>query len=164
MRPMKWNCKRLWGSKMKLFVSLMLSLVLYGCSTLKTEQTDLYEEYIKQTQAVKNKTIVSSRMSFFTNEYLKEVDPDNEKSLLLLNLSEYVHQAFSHYQKITDQKGCLSINGIDLNKDPVSLHLEYKKEKGVWLVDYIFLHLIESREDYAEKALCPREVESMIFK
>jgi len=140
MRPMKWNCKRLWGSKMKLFVSLMLSLVLYGCSTLKTEQTDLYEEYIKQTQAVKNKTIVSNRTS------------------------EYVHQVFSHYQKITDQKGCLSINGIDLNKDPVSLHLEYKKEKGVWLVDYIFLHLIESREDYAEKALCPREIESMIFK
>jgi len=149
---------------MKLFVSLMLSLVLYGCSMLKTEQTDLYKEYIKQAQAVENNTMVSNRSSFFTSEYLKEVDLADEKSLLVLNLSKYVHQEFSHYQKIEGQKGCLSINGIENNKDPVSLYLEYKKERGLWLVDYMFLHLMESSEDYAKEALCPREVESMIFK
>ncbi len=68
-----------------------------------------------------------------------------------------------YYQKLDSQKGCLSINGIELNKDPVSLHIEYKKERGLWLVDYMFLHLIESNEDYVKKALCPRDVESTLF-
>jgi len=149
---------------MKFFVSLMLISVLYGCSTLETEQTDLYENYSQQAKAVKNNTILARRESFFTSEYLKEVDPDNEKSLLLLKLSQYIDQEISHYQMLDNQKGCLSINGVELNKDPVSLHVEYKKEQGLWLVDYMFLHLIESREDYVKKALCPREVENMIFK
>ncbi len=149
---------------MKLFVSLMLTMILYGCSVLEPEQVDLYENYTKQTQAVKNNIILENRKLFFTNRYLKAVNPDDEKSLLLLKLSQYVDQEVSHYQKMDAQKGCLSINGIELNKDPVSLHVEYKKEHGLWLVDYMFLHLIESSEDYVKEALCPRDVENTIFK
>jgi len=161
---MKWNCKILWGIKIKFLVTLILSLTLYGCSALKVEQADLYKEYIKQTQAVKNNTIVASRELFFTSEYLKEVDPADEKSLLPLNFSKYIHQVFSHYQKLEGKKGCLSINGREVSEDPVTLYIEYKKEQGAWLVDYMFLHLIESTEDYAKEALCPRDIESMIFK
>ncbi len=148
----------------KLFILLMLSLVLYGCSMLEAEQTNLYENYNQQVKAVKNNTILARKESFFTSEYLKEVNPDDEKSLLLLKLSHYIDQEISHYQMLEDKKGCLSINGIELNKDPVSLHVEYKKERGLWLVDYMFLHFIENREDYVKKSLCPREAENMIFK
>jgi len=149
---------------MKLLVSLILSFTLFACSILKVEQTDLYKEYVKQTQAVKNNTIVANRKLFFTSEYLKEVDLTDEKSLLPLKLSKYIHQVSSHYQKLEGQKGCLSVNGIEINEDPVTIYVEYKKEQDLWLVDYMFLHLVENYEDYAKEALCPREVESMIFK
>lgn len=161
---MTWSCKELWGINMKLSMSVIFSLFLYGCSTLKTEQIDLYEVYVEQAQAAKNNTIVSNRESFFTSGYLGSVDPNDEKSLLLLNLSEYVSQEISYYQKIDNQKACLSINGIEASKEPISLHIEYKKENGLWLVDYMFLHFIESSGDYAREALCPREIESLIFK
>ncbi len=149
---------------MKLFISLILSLFLYGCSVFNVEQADLYEIYTRQVMAAENSTTVANRKSFFTSEYLEKVDVADEKSLLLLNLSKYIDQEMSHYQKIDGRAGCLSVNGIDASEEPLSLHVEYKQEKGSWLVDYMFLHFMESSKDYVGEAICPRDVENMTMQ
>lgn len=158
---MIWSCKGLWDIRMRLLI--ILSSLLYGCSIFKTEQINLYEEFNRLNQEVENNTILPNRKDFFTAEYLKEVDPSNKNSLLLLNLPNYVHQEISHYQKSSDQGGCLSINGVEKNKEPISLHLEYKHENGAWVVNYMFLHFMENSDGYTKEALCPRDAEGMIL-
>jgi hypothetical protein len=62
-----------------------------------------------------------------------------------------------------NNKGCLSINGMDENNEPLSLHVEYKRENDEWLINYMFLHFLENTESYSKEAICPRVVEKKIL-
>lgn len=141
----------------------MFTVLFSGCSTLKTEEIQLYDIYNKLSHEAIDGDIVTNRYKYFTAKYLKEVSPDDINSVFLLKLSNYIHQEISHYKMLNNTNGCLSINGTDENKEPLSLHIEYKLENGIWLVNYIFVHFLENTNSYVINAACPRDVEKRIL-
>ena len=161
--PMIWNCNVLWSIRVKFYLPIILSLLFSSCAALKTDTAQLYDAYNKLSQEVKNGEIVLNRSEYFTTNYLKEVNPNDKNSLLLLKLSNYIYKDVSHYQIFNNNMGCLSINGIDKNNEPLSLHVEYNKKNDAWLVNYVFLSFIENRSAYTKEAICPRDVEKSIL-
>jgi len=147
----------------KFYLPIILSLLFSSCAALKTDTAQLYDAYNKLSQEVKNGEIVLNRSEYFTTNYLKEVNPNDKNSLLLLKLSNYIYKDVSHYQIFNNNMGCLSINGIDKNNEPLSLHVEYNKKNDAWLVNYVFLSFIENRSAYTKEAICPRDVEKSIL-
>lgn len=161
---MIWNYNVLWGINMKYLHILILTIVFSGCSTLKTNEVQLFDSYNQLFYEVKEGDIIQNRYKYFTNNYLKEVNPEDANSRILLKLSNYINKEISHYQKINDSYGCLSINGFDENKEPLSLHIEYKIENNMWLINYIFVSFLESTSNYAIQATCPHDAEAKILE
>ena len=120
---MTWNCNVLWGISMRLILSILFTLVISSCSVHKSETVQLFDTYNKLSQETKYGDILAHRNEYFTSTYLKEVNPNNKDSIFLLRLTNYVDENLSHYQSIADGSACLSINGTDENKEPLSLHI-----------------------------------------
>ena len=141
---------------------LILSLLIFfsvGCAINGTNETNLYEIYLEHAEYVNGEQIADNREKYFTKSYLREVDVDDEKSLFLLKISKYIDKVDSKYQIIKGGVGCLTINGFEENGDPVALHIEYKNRKREWLINYIYLDLLEDQADFENHAVCPDEVE-----
>lgn len=49
----------------------------------------------------------------------------------------------------------MSVNGLDEGGSPISLDVEFKKEQGMWRVNYMYLDFIESAKYYRQEAKCP---------
>ena len=84
-----------------------------GCATQPPGKIDLYSEYLKLAEAVKESSIEKEMHNFYTSSYLKEVDLDDEKSLFLLNMPGYMGKIESHFQKINSNGGCITVNGFE---------------------------------------------------
>jgi len=149
---------------MQLILPLILTLLIFGCSAHKPEAIQPYDTYNKLSQEAKYGDIESHMNEYFTSTYLKEVNPSDKNSILLLKLTNYINKNISHFQSIKSGIACLTINGTDENTEPLTLHIEYKKISGKWLVNYMFLNFIENSNSYTESAVCPREAENKIMK
>ena len=141
------------------YIVVFILLLLSSCAQQEIRNVDLHAKYSQLSTAVKNKSVVEQRTQYFSTKYLKEVNPSDVQSLDLLTLTNYIDKEASHYQKIKDAQGCLTINGFEQAGDPVSLFIEYKNENNNWLVNYIYVNLVENKKDFMEKAMCPDEVE-----
>jgi len=149
---------------MKFILPVLLVLVISGCSAHKPEAIQPYDTYTKLSQEAKYGDIKSHMNEYFTSTYLKEVNPSDKDSILLLKLTNYINKNISHFQSIKSGIACLTINGTDENTEPLTLHIEYKKISGKWLVNYMFLNFIENSDSYTQSAVCPREAEKRIMK
>jgi len=159
-----WNYNVLWGISMRLILSILFALVISSCSVHKSETVQLFDAYNKLSQETKYGDILAHRNEYFTSTYLKGVNPDDKDSIFLLRLTNYVDENLSHYQSIEDGSACLSINGTDENNEPLSLHIEYKKTNGKWLINYMFVHFLENSSSFSKSVICPREAEKNIMK
>ncbi len=144
------------------YIAILLILCCSGCATYKPKNIDLYEEYVRLSAAVKESLIEKKMSQFYTSSYLKEVNLNDEKSLFLLNLPNYMEKVESHYQKISGDNGCITVNGFEQNGDPLTLYLEYKNSNDLWLVNYIYLSLLDNKNKFVNKAVCPTEAEKQL--
>jgi len=145
---------------MKYIILILAVLISSGCATNEELDPVLYDNYVALDKSVKQSNITKEMTNYFTASYLSEVSLSDKKSLLLLNLSGYMGSVKSHYQKINNNTGCLILNGFDENKEPLSLFIEYKNKKSLWLVNYMYISFLKSKNDFTNSAKCPREVES----
>jgi len=61
----------------------------------------------------------------------------------------------SNIEAITNNSGCLTINGYDLENMPISFNLKYIKSEPRWLIDEINVSFVNNKEDFSETAKCP---------
>ena len=141
---------------------LILGLIVFigaNCAIGDTNETNLYEIYLEHAEYANGGQIADNREKYFTKFYLSEVDVGDEKSLFLLSISKYIDKVDLNYQIINGGVGCLTINGFEENGGPVALHIEYKNRKREWLINYMYLDLLENQVDFENRAVCPDEVE-----
>lgn len=141
------------------FIHIFFIFSLFGCTSKPISDVDLYEAYTQLSKLVDSGNILVNRNKYFSSTYLSEVDIKDKKSLFLLKLSRYIETTDSHYQKLNGNLGCLTINGFDNEKSPVSLFVEYKKENTSWYVNYMYLNFIENKSEFINDAVCPKDIE-----
>ncbi len=139
-------------------IIILASLISTGCAIKEQKQINLYENYLMLDEAVKKSQIKKYRGNYFTSSYLAEVNLNDEKSLYLLNLSSYMGKVKSHFQKIKNNTGCLTINGIEDSGEPLTFYLEFKNKNNSWLVNYFQIQFMESNNKFPNKAICPNEL------
>jgi len=155
------NYNALWEIKMKTQLILLIILFLYGCHTNGVIKP--YSQYLSYKKSINDNSVVQQRHKLFTENFLNAVNIGDNKSLPLLFLAKDIVHEKSYFQKSSKSHACLSINGFEKSGEPTILHIEYKKEGGIWLINYMFVHYIENKKDYITEALCPKEAEAKIF-
>ncbi len=149
---------------MQFILPLLLVLLISSCSAHKPETAQLYDAYSKLSQEAKYGDILSHRNEHFTSTYLKEVSPSDKNSIFLLKLTNYINKNLSHFQSTGSGTACLTINGTDENKEPLTLNIEYKKSNNKWLINYMFVNFLENSDYYAKSVICPREAENKMLE
>jgi len=140
-------------------IPILFLVFSFSCANIPVTEPDLYKIYSKLPNLIKSGVIISGREKYFTSSYLTEIDLDDKKSLFLLKLPGYITSTAAHYQKITKNTGCLTVNGFDKNKNPISLYIEYKKNESQWLINYIYLDFKDMETDFLKGTACPKEIE-----
>jgi len=142
-------------------ISILILLLPLSCVSEPVSNQDLYHLYAQLSKSTSSGEVVGDREKYFTPKYLSDVNVTEKKSLFVLKLTKYIDSIETQYQKIDSNSGCLTINGIDKEKSPVSLFVEYKKINSNWLVNYMYLNFIESKKEFINKAICPRDIEAL---
>jgi len=139
-------------------IIILASLITTGCAIKEQKQINLYENYLTIDEAVKKSQIAKYRGNYFTSSYLTEVNLNDKKSLYLLNLSSYMGKVKSHFQKIKNNTGCLTVNGIEDSGEPLTFYLEFKNINNIWLVNYFQIQFMGNDNRFPHKAVCPNEI------
>ena len=139
-------------------VRILLFLMIFtsGNGIAKSiDNIDLYVSYSALAESAIDHKILVEKEKYFSNQYLIEVAEDDKNTLFLLKITNYMKKVSSHFQRIENERGCLTVNGIGEDGEPISLFLEYKKERSLWLVNYIHISMLESPSEYVLLAKCP---------
>lgn len=158
--PMRWSFKRLWGIEMTRLVFLLLALLVTSCASMRGG-ADLYAAYNSYASEIerKNYQVVIDR--YLSNRNKQDVmtqttNSDFESEFpILSSFSSTLIKEVGHYQKVTGDKGCLTINGFDSNSEPTSLNLKYVREGGGWKLDYVQIAYHKSEREFKPLATCP---------
>lgn len=142
----------------------LMTIALAGCGTLEERSPALYKTFERYHAATGAGSVVVRRAEFFTPAALKEIDIDSKSDVMELSIGSYLRKERSHYEKVADGRGCLTVNGYQQNGDPVSLFVEYKSVKGEWLMNFTNVHLPQPDrfKGFFEKPLCPDEAQEEI--
>jgi hypothetical protein len=97
---------------------------------------------------------------------LKEVEVDPKRQMAVLMLGGHMHQERSHYEKVGEARGCLTVNGYSKRNDPTALFVEYRRIGDAWLIGSLRLYYQDKAEfsGFFDKALCPDEAQDEIMR
>lgn len=118
-------------------------------------QKTLYEQYTLYKNGTNKGNILHVAPHYFSNNILEKDYAIQPYMADFLLFKESIKNEMSYYEKITDKKGCLVINGYNEKQEPVTLSLRYVREAGQWLVDYVAT--IYDQKIFENKAVCPKK-------
>jgi len=140
---------------MKIFMILFF-IFLHGCAHITTNEY-LYKAYSEYSDKLNKQNVSSDHSLYFHSTLTKSVSNSNTRVMSQFLFHAYMHKELSHYEMIKGDTGCLTVNGIDSNKNMIAFYIEYKKMKEKWLILDINVSFIEKNENYGQKALCPNQ-------
>lgn len=144
----------------------LLTIPLAACALLtKGQETPLHDTYQRYHQTVLDGRIVAERHDYFTPALLKEIDLASLRELRALTLNADIDRTLSHYEKITSDRGCLTINGYTREDYPITVFIEYESNGQHWLINSAYLNLAEKKSfrGFIDHALCPIEAREEIM-
>jgi len=137
---------------------LVISLFFIGCTVKPVVGNDFFTLFTEINKLVEEEKIVNKKEIYFTKNYLSEVNINDKNSLFLLSIPGHIKSISSHYEKVFNSLGCMSINGSDEEGGPISLDIEFIEEQGKWRINYMYLDFINTKNDYRKEAKCPKKV------
>jgi len=133
------------------YLYMLTILFATACSTLNKD-VELYNIFEKYKQSSSENKGYSK---YFSSAITNKINNKNKSQLLF---SKYMSKELSHFESSSANIGCLTINGLSAKNEAVAFYLEYKNEKGNWLISDIDVSFLESVKNHHFKALCPKEI------
>lgn len=140
---------------MKKYMALFF-VFLHGCATITTSGM-LYNAYSEYRHKLNKQNVSYDYQYFFHPNLTKSANTKDSSVLSQLLFHGYMAEELEHYEKIHGNKGCLTVNGIDSNKNMVAFYIEYKNHNNKWLISDINVSFIDESMNYSQKALCPNQ-------
>ncbi len=135
----------------------IIALFITSCATLRNSPPVLYQEFSQYKNDVNKNNIVEVASDFFSPSLLGSNYQDNLDTVNQLLFKNYMVSTDSHFEKINEQEGCLTINGYDEENSPLIFSLAYILSNNHWLIDKIHVIFVESKGDFSNSAKCPSE-------
>ena len=142
----------------KSFLFLLLMFVI-PCSAVGGGE-DLHDSFKQYSNLVVDEEyeeiVENSISSENRSEFRQNPGSFKEQFPVLAALPETLSKRISHHESInSENKGCLTINGLDEGGEPTSLHIEYIKEQGRWRLNYAEIAYLESEKEFGSTGKCP---------
>lgn len=120
----------------------------------------LYERFKKYSDLVieeEYEAIVENSISGKNrSDFRDNSESFREQFPVLAALPGTLSKSMSHHERIIgNNKGCLTINGLDEGGEPTSLHIEYVKEEDRWRLSYAEIAYLESEKEFGSTGKCP---------
>ncbi|MFK5950262.1 MAG: hypothetical protein QM500_15990 [Methylococcales bacterium] len=139
---------------MKHLIIIVFIVSVFSCVSVKKD-VSLFDEYklyvfsINENEAVFLKNMLSS-------EVRNKIKLTGEDAFpILSSFHGVLKEVTGQYQLINNNKGCLTVNGYDENKSPVSLYIEYINENSKWLLSYVEVFYLDSPKEFKNRGVCP---------
>lgn len=139
---------------------LVLAVFITSCASLHHPSSILYQEFSRYEDSVDERNVLDVANEFFTRSLLGSTYQSNPDAVGQLLFKDYMAKKHSHFEKIKNQEGCLTINGYDDQDAPLIFSLKYVSSNERWLIDKIHIVLIEDRSGFSKSAKCPSEYSS----
>lgn len=143
--------------------AIFLLVSLTGCASIPsepqpaTEPPPLYSAYQRFRSEVHSENIHTRYAEFFSPDILDGKDAANKDVLQQLLFDDYMVRVHSHYERVGDDKGCLTVNGFDARKAPLSFNIEYVPVAQRWLIRATDVVFVSSVRAFSSKGRCPSE-------
>ncbi len=118
----------------------------------------LYSSFESYKTAVDDGSIAEKFADFFAPKLVGDADVESSSIQSQFSFAQYMHTELGHYQKVTGELGCLTVNGMTSEQSLVAFHIQYESTNNHWLMNDIDVSLMESVDELKEQALCPDEV------
>ena len=136
---------------------LILALFIASCATLPNPPSVLYQEFSQYENSTNRDNIIEVASNFFSPSLLGKNYQANPDALSQLLFKNYMASTESHFEKIDEQEGCLTINGYDEENYPLIFSLKYISHNNHWLIDKIHVVFVENKIDFSDRAKCPSD-------
>ena len=147
--------------KLRTVLLFQAVVLIAACSQFQTSnRVNLYNEFSDYKKLVVEdydlaaKTKVSREFLEF-NIRAQNNMPDEFRSPFLIDIADKIQAEKNHFEKVSGDNGCLTINGIDAEGRPKSLSLYYIVEDGNWVFDYFLIDVHNNTNEYLTEASCP---------
>ena len=136
---------------------LILALFITSCATLHNSSSVLYQKYLQYESTANKNNIIEVASNFFSPSLLGKNYRSNPDAVSQLLFKNYMVNTDSYFEKISEQEGCLTINGYDEDNFPLIFSLKYALSNGNWLIDNIHVVFVESKSDFSNDVKCPSD-------
>ena len=143
--------------------AIFLLVSLAGCASIPsepqpaTEPPPLYSAYQRFRGEVHSENIHTRYAEFFSPDILDGQDAANKDVLQQLLFDDYMVRVHSHHEKISDDKGCLTVNGFDQMGKPLSFNIEYVSVSQRWLIRATDIVFVSSARAFSPRGRCPSD-------
>jgi hypothetical protein len=79
----------------------------------------------------------------------------NEFFPFFSSVDSVVVKEIRYYEKVKDEKSCLTISGYNKEGDPTSLNFLLLNVDGYWKLHYVHMAYHETKSEFPDKATCP---------
>ncbi|RWX52692.1 hypothetical protein [Photobacterium chitinilyticum] len=137
-------------------VLVMFLILLAGCSSIYNEGSlfSFYERYLVDAKRDNIKLIYRD---FFDDALVADVDINNSFIIEQLLFKENMKKIISHKESLYKDYGCLTVNGVDNDGKPIAINVEFSNHEPKWLMKDVDILLLDTKEDYSNTAVCPKE-------
>src|SRR5690554_1318680 len=117
----------------------------------------MYQEFSPHENTASRDSTAERASNFFNPSLLGKNYQVLSDALSQLLFKNYMASTESHFEKIDEQEGCLTINGYDEENYPLIFSLKYISNNNHWLIDKIHVVFVENKIDFSDRAKCPSD-------
>lgn len=137
-------------------VLLLATLFMVACASISKNEP-LYSAYSNYKIEANRDNIGKLFSTYFSAELLKDKNTSNSEIQNQLLFKDYMVATRSHFERINDTQGCLTVNGFDREKMPLAFNIEYLRITGKWKIKAIDVQLVNSEHEFRNAGTCPYE-------
>jgi hypothetical protein len=140
-----------------LLFGLVFALSVSSCTTMQKSTSVLYDKYSQYEKSVSKENISEVARDFFSPSLLGKDYRIKQNSVNQLLFKNNMVTEDSHFEKMHERHGCLSINGYDEKNNPLIFFLKFISKDSRWLIDKINVVYINDINGFVNSAKCPSE-------
>lgn len=146
--------------KIKIFIGILLGLIAGCTTTLARTEVSLYSKFqgFKEQVNKDYEEALKDNISIDLLDFYKQAEanmPPDIRFPFFKELASTIQVERSHFEIVQESTGCLTINGVDMDKEPKTLSLYYIQENSQWVIDTVHVHGHDSTQGYYTKVSCP---------
>ncbi|MGR5079003.1 hypothetical protein [Photobacterium swingsii] len=134
-------------------ISLLLIMAL-SFSVNSASLTSAYNDYLK---GLTFQNIENNYSQYFSDILVGDIDISDDYLKKQLMFKESMKSIDELNETLYSNYGCLTVNGFDFDNQPMSFNIEYTKESPRALIKAVDILLLESKLEFSNKAVCPKE-------